>query len=130
MENPVMKVQRKMTKTQYRILAAALIVVAFFIGIYVANYRARQTTTALKAAYLAEQDKLIVLSQDRAEKLKEIQGLKNELASLQKTNDQKIKEAGVSAYRKTIVISDDSVNDAWAAYMRGVRERNRKRDTQ
>ena len=105
------------------VLAAAL---AFWGGIFYQTKRNQTRVDALQRAYLENQDKLIALSEDRALKLKEVAKLRLEVSSLQKKNDEVIREVPKSAFKKVYYTSSD-IDPMWDKFLIDVRERNRQR---
>ena len=99
---------------------------AFWGGIFYQTRRNQTRVDELQRAYLENQDKLIALSEDRALKLKEVAKLRLEVSSLQKKNDEVIREVPKSAFKKVYYTSAD-IDPLWSRFIIDVRERNRQR---
>lgn len=106
------------------ILVAA---VSYFVGLKWESYKNQARVDALQRAYLAEQDKLYVLSQDRASALKLVAISAKSLDLLQRNNDLKVKEVVRVVYKQKMAIPDADIDASWNDFLSGVRERNDKR---
>lgn len=54
--------------------------------------------------------------------------LSGELGATRATNDKNVKEAGTSAYKQKMSLSDIELDTAWLEYLDGVRRRNSQRN--
>jgi hypothetical protein len=113
--------------TLYIIVVIIAIVFLGWLGFFISEKKNNSRIEALQAAYLSQQDKLLVLSQDRAATLKENAKLIESIGKLQHNNDIVIKEVSNSAYKEKINMPDTDIDNEWNKFMSGVRERNNKR---
>lgn len=109
------------------ILVAA---VSYFVGLKWESYKNQARVDALQRAYLAEQDKLYVLSQDRASALKLVAISAKSLDLLQRNNDLKVKEVVRVVYKQKMAIPDADVPNYWAEFVSGVWSRDNQRKSQ
>ena len=118
------------TRLFWAAVFVAVAVAAYFAGVYWQLHRSEARISELKQAYLAEQDKLYVLSKDRASALKLVAVSQASLDKLQRSNDAKVKEVVRVVYKQKMAIPDADVPDYWAEFVTGVWSRDNQRKSQ
>ena len=115
------------TRLFWAVVFIFVAVIAYSFGVYWQLYKSQARIDELQQAYKAEQDKLYVLSQDRAAALKLVAVSAASLDKLQRKDDLEIEEAGRSVYERKMAVPDSHVPADWREFLAGVHSRGDQR---